>query len=119
MGNEAISYDDVISRLQQRVAGFKPEDPELPHVAFGQLVAYLADQLETDSGEGEVRRIIGFIEDAASSSDEQVVELVVVSFIENLHNLGPRCQTVRAMFGPQTSKLARDYEHKGGGKVCP
>src|ERR1700694_5020330 len=114
MSSSPISYETVIAQLTERVPEFRPEDPDLPHVAFGQLVSFLDERLRAsasaDASDPVLRKAVDFIEAAAQSGDEQVVDLVVVSFIENLHILGPNCRRVRGLLGARTQLLAAEYE---------
>ena len=122
MSTSPISYETVIAQLAEHVPEFQSEDPELPHVAFGQLVSFLGDRLRaTASAEATdpvVPKVIDFIEAAAESGDEKVTNLVMVSFLENMHTLGPNCRRVRALLGPRTQRLAAEYE-KHFEKICP
>src|SRR2546425_5123336 len=122
MSGSPISYETVIAQLAERVPEFRPEDPDLPHVAFGQLVSFLDDRLRAtpsaDATDPVVPKVVDFIEAAAESGDEKVTNLVMVSFLENMHTLGPNCRRVRALLGPRTQRLAAEYE-KHFEKICP
>ncbi len=123
MSSSPISYETVIAQLAERLPEFQPEDPELPHVAFGQLVSFLDERLRATPSGAEASdpvlpKVVDFIEAAAGSGDEKVTNLVMVSFLENMHTLGPNCRRVRAMLGPHTQRLAAEYE-KHFEKICP
>ncbi len=122
MTSPRISYETVIAQLAERVPEFQPQDPALPHVAFGQLVSFLDERLRAtpsaDAGDPVLPKVVDFIEAAAGSGDEKVTNLVMVSFLENMHTLGPNCRRVRALLGPRTQRLAAEYE-KHSEKICP
>jgi hypothetical protein len=113
----------VIAQLAERVPEFQPEDPDLPHVAFGQLVSFLDERLRATASAAAsdpvLPRVVDFIEAAAASGDEKVTNLVMVSFLENMHILGLNCRRVRALLGPRTQRLADEYEKHFHEKVCP
>jgi len=123
LSNSPISFETVIAQLAERVPEFHPEDPDLAHVAFGQLVSFLDERLRAaapaDASDPVLARIVDFIEAAAGSGDEKVTNLVMVSFLENLHILGPNCRRVRALLGPRTQRLAAEYEKHFHEKICP
>jgi len=122
VSSSPISYETVIAQLAERVPEFHPEDPDLAHVAFGQLVSFLDERLRAtasgDAGDPVLPKVVDFIEAAAGSGDEKVTNLVMVSFLENMHSLGPNCRRVRGLLGPRTQRLADEYE-KHFGRVCP
>jgi hypothetical protein len=113
----ALTYESVVDGLAKRVPGFHTEYRELPHVAFGDLVSFL-NSARVSGAESEFDRllfvILAFIEDMAASGDARLADLVEVSFLENLHNLGPKCPEVLRRLGPMTAHLRTKYEASWG-----
>jgi hypothetical protein len=65
----------------------------LPHLFFGDLTRYLVSKfLEVESGDGpqgtedkpELRGLLNDLEDVYAGGDEEIQELISVSFLENL-----------------------------------
>ncbi len=58
----------------------------LPHVFLGEVCGYVEEQVRSGdvTGQGLLRRIVDFFECAIASGDEDVQELISVSFVENL-----------------------------------
>lgn len=73
-----------------------PQDPELPrHPLFAQL-AHLAVRLcvnpeQFENGEEILDRLFTFIEEAANSADDEVVNLVRVTFLDILSRYDNPC----------------------------
>lgn len=116
-----ITYENVVACLIERIPEFDGIYREhlglyketLPHVLFGELVRFTKAVCGSSSEpkgqyanpQNILKRILDFIEEAACSEDERVVELVQVSFMENLHQLGPYYQTITLRLGPKSQTL--------------
>ena len=111
---------DFIERLVVRYPGLKPLFDEhvsdnfgevLPHLFFGDLTRYalalFADvQERTDvdtQAESELRRLLNDLEDAYADAQEEIQELISVSFLENLPRPGEARSGVRTWLGPELS----------------
>lgn len=85
---------------------------------FGDLIRLSGDlvrgpkraKLPYKDAPDTLRRILEFIEEAAASEDRRVVELVQVSFLENLHQLGPESWAITKRLGPRCRHLLRAVE---------
>lgn len=77
----------------------------LPHVFFGDVARYILSLLLAASGGGlpprrELRDILAYLEEAYAGGDEEVRELIAVSFLENLPRPGESSAEIREMLGP-------------------
>ena len=88
----------------------------LPHVFFGDLTRFVVGhyRLVRESGDfegpegAELRALLDELEHAFASGDDEVCELITVSFLENLPRLGEENEGVRGQLGPTlTSELGR------------
>jgi hypothetical protein len=61
----------------------------LPHVYFGDLTRWVSAELSTDPDSPAVRKVLAELDDAAANGSDDVVELVTVSFLENLDDDSP------------------------------
>ena len=123
----SLRYDDIVSRLLQKLPEFKVEYEELvemfgedvgPHVVFGALFHFVLEHCRALSAEptpfsashDTLHRAFNFIEEAASSEDEDVENLVQVSFMEHMWQAGSEYETIVARFGPASLKLLKGAE---------
>jgi len=110
-----MRYESFVSDLEKAFPELALHERELQHLAMGELVLHLKDA--TSDGprfNALADRVLDFIDTAAASDDEDVVNLVAVSFLENLHMLGPAC-------GPFVQKLgtrARRARRQVSGPLC-
>ncbi|HEV2500238.1 MAG TPA: hypothetical protein VGY31_11730 [Terriglobia bacterium] len=116
-----LSYENVTEGLLQSAPELRPlldehiqqYDELLPHVFFGDVTRFVMDRVRTEGGAGNqdavVRRILGFLEEAMASSDENVQELVSLSFLENLDPSDPAYEELKAMLGPNLRRELENY----------
>ena len=104
-----LTYPNVVQALVDEVPGLRPllrehlqdNDEVLAHVVFGDLTRFVQETaLQRGANSPVVANILNFLEDAMSSEDEKVRELVSVSFLENLDHDIPAYAEIRAMLGP-------------------
>lgn len=114
---------DFIERLVERCPGLKPVLDEhvsdnfgevLPHLFFGDLTRYAVSRfLEIEAGarhqhaDLELRALLTDMEDAYADGDEEIQELISVSFLENLPRPEEEAAGIRAWLGPQLSAQLR------------
>jgi hypothetical protein len=116
-----ITYDNVIQCLIEKIPEFKPiyeehidqNDGEvLNHVLMGDLVRFTEGVCSSISASPTsitkelLQRIVDFLEEAISSDDSIVVEMINVSFLENLHQLKTRenYELLKQKMGKETLK---------------
>jgi hypothetical protein len=81
----------------------------LPHVFFGDVTRWLvglvtvANTAEALRNRKELTSALGYLENAYNSGDEELQELISVSFLENLPRPGERGAEIRQMVGPSLS----------------
>ncbi|MBI2387938.1 MAG: hypothetical protein HYV14_18275 [Elusimicrobia bacterium] len=75
----------------------------LPHVFLGDVTRFVIDSYRT-TNTGLLSRLLDFLERAVSSPDDKLQELVVVSFLENLHQAGEDYEGVKRLLGPNLRK---------------
>src|SRR6266566_9211841 len=87
-----MRYESFVFNLEEAFPELVVHERELQHLAMGELVLLLKDATsDADRFNALADRVLDFIDTAAASDDEFVVNLVAVSFLENLHMLGPAC----------------------------
>lgn len=108
-----------INRLLEQVPELRPVYDEhihdngelLPHVLLGDVTRYVVQHMR--SGEVEASRTVGRILDCLEhcmvSGDEQVKELVSVSFVENLLGHDDVLASLRRLVGPSLAKEIETY----------
>lgn len=94
-----IDYENFVQQLLSTVREtrgiyqkhLEDNDETLPHVLLGEITRFIIDSYRRANIE-LLARILEFLENAISSTDDKVQELVVVSFLENLHQAGNDCE---------------------------
>lgn len=111
-----LTYDNISDVLRQRVPGFDAvydehvhdNDEVLPHVLFGDLVRFLETRVKADGPTSDTMRIVlGLVEEGLASDDERLVNLMVVSFAENLDLSANGFRSVTPLFGPRLRRVLR------------
>lgn len=106
-----ITYDNFVKQLlaaapeisdihQQHM---KDNDEILPHVLLGEVTRFVINAHRNSNVELRTR-ILDFLECAVSSPDDKLQELVVVSFLENLHQAGEDYEGLKKLLGPNLRK---------------
>ena len=96
--------------LDQHVA---QNDELLPHVFLGEVTRIVEGAMA--SGPSRVRdvtRILSVMEQGLGSGDPTVVELISVSFLENLDQQASSYQPLRSMMGPLVRNELKRYERR-------
>lgn len=108
----------LVDRLVERLVVLQPMLREhladnfgevLPHMFIGDLTRYVvareiaAGQVNRDLSaaiQGEIDEVLDALEQAYSDGDEEVEELIAVSFLENLPRDGEPGHAIRSRLGP-------------------
>ena len=96
--------------------GFRPEyeehladnDQLLPHVLLGDFTRWLRARV-ADGDSATVGTVLGFLESSYAAGDEDVQELISVSFLENLIGES-ELDELRPQLGPELSKALEALE---------
>ena len=64
-------------------------DEMLPHVFFGDVTRWVDDALASDPQSAPARELLARLDQAATDGDDNVKELIAVSFLENLDDQSP------------------------------
>ncbi len=77
----------------------------LPHLFFGDVTRHIVSLLPAASGSDfprrrELRDILAHLEESYSRGDDELQELISVSFLENLPRPGEAGAQIREMVGP-------------------
>jgi len=111
-----MTYETFVEELSAAFPEMAFLEPDLPHVSMGQLVVLLKDARSTPDRFNETaERALAFIDRAGLSEDDRVVNLVAVSFLESLHNLGPQCREIANRLGPGGRRARKQVS----GEICP
>ena len=118
-----INYENVAVRLIEQIPEFTQtyknhleynDGEALPHILFGELVIFTAKICQRSAEAGDVHaqvvldRIFDFIEDAANCEDKDVINLVMVSYMENIPKpglTGPYGEFIKAKLKPKSREL--------------
>jgi len=88
----------------------------LPHLFFGDLTRYVVSRFlavesgaehESAASEAELEALLSDFEDAYVGGDEEIQELISVSFLESLPRPGEEASGLRAWLGPALSAQLR------------
>jgi hypothetical protein len=110
-----MSYESFVADLEEAFPELVVRERDLQHVAMGELVLLLQDATsDADRFNALADRVLDFIDRASASDDEFVVNLVAVSFLENLHMLGAAC----AEFVRKLGTRARRARRQVSGPLC-
>jgi hypothetical protein len=111
-------FDDLLGAVPEYRAAYDADVRHygelLPHVILGAFTAWLAGIATQglDNGNDVLRRAVTFLERAFTIGDDRVVELIAVSFVENL--AGPHddegSRRVREALGPRLRAELRRHE---------
>lgn len=87
-------------------------DELLPHVFFGDLtrVCTRTVGISTIADHSDVGRILDLLEREFITGDEDVKELISVSFLENLVQTESYYSTIKAYLGPSLTRELETYE---------
>jgi DNA-binding ferritin-like protein (Dps family) len=110
---EKLRYDNLIARLVDAVPEF-PADPEyvkdnLVYLVFNDLARFVISLFEAEAKEDLLRRIFDFMEEAASSQDQRITDVLWDSFNE-LAMKEP--DKAKSYMGRYTRKIYQDVEEE-------
>lgn len=73
----------------------------LPHVYLGEVTRWLVERLRTaGASDRDLLEILTFLERAFGGSEDEVQDLIAVSFLENLPRPGEPGSGIRSLVGP-------------------
>lgn len=108
-----------VNKLLEQVPELRPvydehihdNDDLLPHMFLGDVTRYVVQQVRSgDMGPTKpVSRILEFFEWCMVSSDDQVKELVSVSFVENLAEHDDVLARLKGLIGPKLAQELKNY----------
>jgi hypothetical protein len=102
----------VLDRLVERFDSLKPLLQEhladnfgevLPHVLLGELTRHLVNLAPETSRVEELQDVLGALETEFAAGDDEVRELLAVSFLENLPRAPEPGHQLRMCLGPALS----------------
>jgi hypothetical protein len=103
-------FPNLTNVLAEHIAD---NDEILPHLFFGDLTRYvetLHGVARADSvspSKQELRSILAYLEETYAGGDEELQELISVSFLEHLPRRGESGWELRDMLGPQLTRQLR------------
>jgi hypothetical protein len=108
MGTNASFIDDLLQLLPQ----LKPiydehladNDTLLPHVFMGDVTRFAVAEAAKPTSRHILERLLGHLELGLENGSEQVKELVVVSFVENLIGETVALKAIKPLMGPKLKK---------------
>lgn len=106
---EGITFESIIEQLLVAIPEFQP-DPEdvrdhLAPLILEDLRRFVKSLVETTNNDGLLKRIFGFIEEAARSRDARVLETLRDSFLEGLADSPDHLAKAQKYMGSSTFKL--------------
>lgn len=108
--NEVAFVEALVHQFQVLLGVFEQHLEEqrgevFPHVLMGDVTRWLVGRFITSgSSDTLLRDILGFMEQAFDDDEEQVQELLAVSFLENLPRFGEQGFAIRSILGPSMQK---------------
>lgn len=113
----------LVSRIVAEIPALQPLHEEhladnfgelLPHVLCGAITRFVQDRVAADdrSVPQDVLKLLGILEEAMKSADADVLELVSLSFLENLDRRGAGYRRLRAAMGPMLRDELARYERQ-------
>jgi hypothetical protein len=119
-----LTYESFIPALVVEVPGFRAiyeahldaYDEVLPHVLLGDLTRYVIDtyrQSRIDASgiaQQTMHEVLAFLEHAMQSSDPRLLELISVSFLENLSQAADDYGEIKVLLGSHLAKELTSYE---------
>lgn len=121
--SEPITYSNVIDRFLEAVpeyrdypnndlAFYKDEPDDSKHIVFGSITGYIVKELRGGhvGRHSAFKRALDFMEQAMSSKDLEVQNLVWCSFLENLHIAEADYDRIKALLGPELTKTLAEIE---------
>ena len=86
-------------------------DTLLPHVFMGDVARFIVAQARKPENHELIRRFVTFLEEENSDPSEEVSELIVVSFLENLLGEDVAVKQLRSLMGFKLrSQLKRVFD---------
>jgi len=76
----------------------------LPHVLIGDVTRFVIAEASKPSESTTLARLLDFLEEGLATGREDVKELIVVSFVENLIGEREAIQSLKALMGPNLKK---------------
>ena len=114
------STKNLVTQLLDRVPDLKSTYDEhlrdnhelLPHMFLGDVTRFVVREMRSQEARPSkpVRRIIEFFEQCMASGDEQVIELISVSFLENLLGEDDILANLKKLMGPNLAKQFEAFE---------
>lgn len=106
-----ITYENFVQELLKAVPETRDiyqkhvddNGETLPHVLLGDITRFVVDSYRC-ANTSVLSRILELLEISVSSSDDKLQELVVVSFLENLHQAGNDYDGLKKLLGPNLKK---------------
>jgi len=97
-----------IEALLRRVPNLKPvydehlaaNDTLLPHVFMGDVTRFAIVEAEKPGSRGSLATLLGHFEDGLRTGSDEVRELIVVSFVENLMGETTGLKALKPLMGP-------------------
>lgn len=106
-----VTYDNFVQKLLVAVPEtrhiyqkhLEDNGETLQHVLLGDITRFVIDSYRS-ANTPVLTRILEFLEISVSSSDDKLQELVVVSFLENLHQAGDDYDGLKKLLGSNLKK---------------
>jgi hypothetical protein len=104
------TFAEDLARIDPRLAELLAEhrrdnDEVLPDVFLGEVTRFAGELAKQGGPDGYVLDgLLAAIERAVTSGDADVEELVVVSFLENLHQAGDAYREIACRLGPESRR---------------
>jgi hypothetical protein len=111
----------LVTRLVSEVAALRPiydahmqfmDGELLPHVLFADVRSFVESAFDQRSGHvrREAVRVLEILEDGFAAADASVVNLISVSFLENLDPHSQGYDELRQAMGPHLREELKTYE---------
>lgn len=117
MITKEIFFDSLLEKVPELNSVYEEHlsdyDELLPHVLMADITRFILDLLDKDHNQSNEEKISIFLrhfENALKLGDEEVKNIVVVSFLENLEQDSPSYDLLKSRFGKELQNSLRQIE---------
>lgn len=110
------TFPELTSSYNEYMEWWDGEDPGLHNLMGDVLGPYMRESLELDTDPKLIKRIFAFLERMATSPDEAVVNVLMVTLLERLGDDKKLLERAYAYMSPYTREASDEIEQYWGRK---
>lgn len=97
VGSICYLAPELLPVLQEHLDDY---DGLLPHVMMGDITRWVVRKFHIENSDLDLRRVLNFLEEAFSQADREDQGIIIVSFLENLPQVGEEDAGIISLLGP-------------------